>query len=277
MQPNELTREQTPAMRWFVVPCGVEPPTFSIEVEVIPDDPRASTAMHLVIARDMDFVIASQIVDEHNRISDLEAELAEAKQKHVSDECLSDELIKERDEVQDAFDALVALIGVETEYSNLRGSAEIIEDCDSVLTELKAERDSELTLAVMRGEEIQALRKELLGYRFWIHKLEGHNQYFERCESTRCNSSPESVLNRIAPQLELPKLPPGYLETYLALESSDPEKWLAERDKRMRAEGAAQEMDMWAKGSEICTETPKEAAPAFRSRAAQIRQEAGLL
>jgi hypothetical protein len=50
--------------------------------------------------------------------------------KHETD-CL--ELIDNRDEVQEAFDELVAMLEVDTEYSNMRGFAEILADCSSAI------------------------------------------------------------------------------------------------------------------------------------------------
>ena len=82
---------------------------------------------------------------------------------------------QERDEATGAFDRLVGMLEVETEYSNLRGYEEILEDCQVAIDNgvgktwhadhylpLQAERDA---LAAQVGE----LRAALVEVSFWCH------------------------------------------------------------------------------------------------------------
>lgn len=60
-----------------------------------------------------------------------------------AEERMNDQVLTQRDEAVDAHDALVFLIGCETEYSNLRHYPEIYEDCETKIEKLRAELATE--------------------------------------------------------------------------------------------------------------------------------------
>lgn len=100
-----------------------------------------------------------------------DAEIADLKDKLAEADKAETQLIQERDDAVDAFDELVGMLEVETEYSNVRGYAEIIEDCQVAIDNGVGKTwhaDNHVPLQAKLGESERARA----GMEAWIAMME---------------------------------------------------------------------------------------------------------
>lgn len=179
-------------------------------------------------------------------------------------------------ELQPAYDAL------EKRYEAL-----LTEQPSGNPGELETQLEAMTALAAQRGEAYTGARKSLLKLRIHFHRIQQHNQHFERCESSICNPSPlNNTYAELNSEVDLETYPftPGHLESFIALADPAPETWLAEKIMRAKAEGAAEELEAFRDElisvspelGEIAVQFANGVTPAFNLRIEQIRKEAGL-